>query len=295
LESGTNELEVMEFTICDQHFGINVAKIFRLVMFSTATITPMPNSNPFIEGVFKSSDEIITVVNLAAYMGLPPSANDERDILVITNFNKINSAFHIHDVSGIHRISWTDIEKPDKAIYGGEDGLATGIARYDNRLITIIDFEKIIADISPSAGIQLGDVDRLGAREKIAKPIMIVEDSTMLERVISESFERAGFGNIIYFQNGEEAWSGLKAFKYTGKPINEQICAVVTDIEMPRMDGHRLLKMIRDDNDLKNLPVFIFSSLITDEMRFKGETLGATGQVTKPDVADLIALIDKHI
>jgi len=295
LESGTNELEIMEFTISDRHFGINVAKVSRLVKFGSVEVTPMPNSNPFVEGVFKSSGEILTVINLGAYMGLPPSESEDRDILIITTFNKINSAFHIHNVNDIHRISWTDIEKPDSAIYGGAEGLATGIAQYDGRLITIIDFEKIITDISPSAGIQISEIGRLGDRAKTAKPVMLAEDSPLLERMIIEAIEKAGYMNVIRCDNGKEAWDRLQSFKSTGLPLFEQVSLLITDIEMPQMDGHRLLKLIREDAELRALPVIIFSSLINDDMREKGNLLGATAQISKPEIASLVELIDKHI
>ncbi len=293
LESGTNELEVMEFTIADRHFGINVAKVVEIMQYSK--VTPMPNSNPYVEGVFKPRDIIMTVINLASYMGLPPSENEDRDILIITNFNKMSSAFHVHTVEAIHRISWTDIEKPDSAIYGGEEGLATGIARFDNRLITIVDFEKIIVDISPQTGIQISEITRLGPRAISSKPVLIAEDSPLLERMLIESLEKSGYSNVICCTNGKEAWEKLTEFKETGKSINEQVACVITDIEMPQMDGHRLTKLIRSDEQLKHLPIIIFSSLINDEMRLKGQMLGATEQITKPEIGNLVTLIDKHI
>ena len=294
LESGTNELEVMEFTISNQHFGINVAKIIEIAKYSAYPVTPMPNSNPFVEGVFKHRDGVMTVINLAAYMGLPPSEDEVRDIIIITSFNKVNSAFHVHNVDEIHRISWTDIEKPDKAIYGGEEGLATGIAHCKDKLITIVDFEKILTDISPSSGIQISEVGKLGHRTKTMKPILTAEDSPLLERMILESLEKAGYINVICCANGKEAWDKLQSFKQTGLPIEEQVSIVITDIEMPQMDGHRLLKLIREDSDLKILPVIVFSSLISEEMHMKGEQLGATEQISKPEIGNLISLIDRH-
>ena len=295
LESGTNELGVMEFTIANQHFGINVAKVDTIMRYGQYEIIQMPNSNPFVEGVFKPRDEIMTVINLAAYMGLPPSEDDERDILIVTVFNKVKSAFHVHDVKEINRISWTAIEKPDKAIYGGEEGLATGIAHFDGRLITIVDFEKILTDINPMSGILVSEVNRFGTRDRSTKPIMIAEDSPLLERLIIESLEKAGFVNIICCENGKEAWDKLIEAKDTGIPIEDQVSMVITDIEMPQMDGHRLLKLIREDAVLKKLPVIVFSSLITDEMQQKGVTLGATAQLSKPEIANLINLIDQYI
>jgi len=295
LESGTNELELMEFTVAGQHFGINVAKVNEIIKYGLFPITPMPNSNPFVEGVFKPRDEIMTVVNLASYMGLPPSEDEEKDILIITTFNKVHTAFHVHNVEAIQRISWTLIEKPDAAIYGGEEGLATGIAKLEDRLITMVDFEKIIVDISPSSGIQISDLDNLGHRNKVSKPVLMAEDSPMLERLLLESLEKAGYVNVTCCHNGLEAWQKLVEAKKSGKPIEEQVSIVITDIEMPQMDGHRLLKQIREDPEMRKLPVIVFSSLITEEMYEKGKKLGATAQITKPEIASLVHLIDTHI
>lgn len=295
LESGTNELELMEFMVADGHFGINVAKVHEIIKFTVYPITPMPNANPFVEGIFKPRDKIMTVINLAAYMGLPPSEDTERDILIVTKFNNVETAFHVHDVKAIIKISWSDIEKPDKAIYGGEEGLATGIAKVEDRLITIVDFEKILVDISPASGIMISDIDQLGVREKSMKPVLIAEDSPLLERMILESLEKAGYVNVICCSNGKEAWNMLASFKQTGSALEEHVCILITDIEMPQMDGHRLLKLIKSDEYMSKLPVIVFSSLITDEMRHKGESLGATAQISKPEIANLVTLIDKHI
>ncbi|MDR3240409.1 MAG: chemotaxis protein [Clostridiales bacterium] len=292
LESGTNELEVIEFTIDNQYFGINVAKVEEILRYDP-NITPMPHSNTYVEGVFKPRDLIITIIDLAGYLGLPPSGNPENDILIITKFNKVSSAFHVHSVDAIHRISWRDIEKPDAAIYGGQEGVATGIARYENRLITIIDFEKIISDINPAAAIQLDEIDKLGEWAPRDKQLMVVEDSPLLQKMILKSLEKAGFSKITLCHNGEEAWSQLQNLKENGSIVN-QLGAVITDIEMPRMDGHHLLKLIRDDADLGVMPVIIFSSLIDEQMYEKGENLGATAQLTKPEIGNLVRLIDQH-
>lgn len=257
-------------------------------------VTPMPNSNPFIEGVFKPRNDIMTLINLPAYLGLPPSENGERDIYIITNFNKSNFAFHVHSVEEIHRISWENIEKPDSSIYGGSDGLATGIARIGDRLITIIDFEKIITDINPEAGIQLSEIDKLGDRPPSDKPILIAEDSPLLERMIVEALGKSGYSNVLCCTNGKEAWDLLESFKEQDKPISNFVTCVITDIEMPKMDGHRLTKLIRSDEKLKGLPIIIFSSLINEEMMEKGISIGATAQISKPEIGNLVHLIDRY-
>jgi len=258
------------------------------------TITPMPNSNPFVEGIFKPAGDIITVINLPAYLGLPASEDTARDIIITANFNKNVTAFHVHNVEEIHRISWEMIEKPDAAIYGGEEGLITGIARVGERLISIIDFEKILADINPQTGINLNDINYLAGRSAIAKPIMIAEDSPLLEKMLLEALGKSGYNNIIACMNGKEAWDRLEEIKQTGEDITKYVTCVITDIEMPQMDGHRLTKKIKEDPELKKLPVIIFSSLINEQMRLKGMEVGATAQISKPEISDLVELIDKY-
>lgn len=295
LESGTNELEIMEFTIAGELFGINVAKVREIMKISG--VKKMQHTHPAIEGIFKPRDEVLTVVDLATYLGLPHSENNERDIFIVTTFNRLNFAFHVHSVVGIDRISWTQIQKPDPIIYGGDDGIATGIAQCENRLITILDFEKIIAEISPQTGIQLADIDRLGPRERNEKPMLVVDDSMLLSRMITEALHRSGYNNTTQLNNGQEAWDFLKeardASVKDGDAIENRVACLISDIEMPQMDGHRLTKMVKGDPVLKKIPVILFSSLISEEMRVKGREVGADEQITKPEIAGLVNIIDR--
>lgn len=290
LESGTNELEIIEFTVADEIFGINVAKV-REIMVAQA-VKPMPNSHHVVEGVFKPRDEIITVINLAKYLDLPECENSGRDIFVVTHFNNLCFAFHVHTVVGIDRISWTAIKKPDKAVYGGQDGAATGIAEFQGRLITILDFEKIIAEISPESSIQVASIEQLGERHTSQKTILVAEDSMLLSKLIIESLHKAGYVSTIKTDNGQEAWDYLQEAKASGDPIKDHVACIVSDIEMPLMDGHRLTKLVKEDPVLKKIPLILFSSLISEEMRIKGKQLGADEQISKPEIGKLVGLID---
>ncbi|MDR1156720.1 MAG: chemotaxis protein [Oscillospiraceae bacterium] len=283
----------MEFTIAGNIFGINVAKVTEIMKY--APVKPMPNSHPDVEGVFKPRNMIITVIDLASYMRLSHRDDFERDMFIITNFNKMNVAFHVHTVEGIHRISWNEIEKPDSTIYGGQEGLATGIAKFHDRLITIIDFEKIVFDISPQSGIQMAEIQRLGPRERSEQPIIMAEDSTLLQKMMLEALDAAGYSNVMAFANGQEAWDALQALKTQDGAIRSKVSCVITDIEMPKMDGHRLTKLIKEDGELSQIPVIIFSSLIDEAMRLKGEELGANAQLSKPEIGKLVATVDEWI
>ena len=293
LESGTNELEIMEFTVGGELFGINIAKI-REIMRAQET-KRMPNSHNFVEGIFKQRGEVITVIDLAKCLNIERSENKSHDIFILTHFNKLNFAFRVESVVGIDRVSWENIKKPDKVIYSGEDSVATAIAEYKDRLITILDFEKIIADISPETSITLDRLDELGDRVESQKKILVTEDSMMLSNLIIGFLHKSGYKNTVKFNNGKEAWNYLTEAKESGLPISNYVSCIVSDIEMPLMDGHRLTKLIKTDDELKHIPVILFSSLISDELRIKGQEVGADEQITKPEIVELVNIIDRLI
>lgn len=290
LETGTNEIEIMEFTIDGNLFGINVAKVREIMM--SAPVRPMPHSHPAVEGIFKPRDIVITVVDLPKYLSGQEEEKHPKDLFIVTNFNKMHIAFRVHTVVGISRISWTDIQKPDKTVSGGPDGVATGIAQCGSNLVTILDFEKIVAEIAPQTSIQLSEVEDLGPRERSDKPIWVAEDSILLSQMIRTALTKAGYTNLSMFANGAELWEQLETLRGSDN-LCEQVALIITDLEMPQMDGHRLTKLIKDDSSLKQIPVIIFSSLITEEMRRKGKEVGADEQLSKPEIGHLISVIDQ--
>ncbi len=291
LESGTNEIEIMEFTIAGNLYGINVAKV-REIMFSEP-VKPMPHTNPSVEGIFKPRDLVITVINLPKYLG-ENGEKQEKDLFIVTNFNKMDIAFRVHTVIGISRISWVDIQKPDATISGGEgsESVATGIAQCGGQLVTILDFEKIVADIAPETSIQLSEIESMGPRERNQHPILIAEDSILLSHMIRDALGKAGYTNLKMFTNGLEMWEYLCDIK-KADTVDENAALIITDIEMPQMDGHRLTKLVKDDIMLRKIPLIIFSSLISDEMRVKGKHLGADEQLSKPEIGHLVSIMDQ--
>lgn len=291
LESGINEIEILVFSIKNSLYGINVAKVREIMKFEP--VIPIHLSNEHVEGIFKPRDKVITVIDLALHLGIEKSENPERDIFIITSFNNSEYAFHTHAVNGIYRISCTQLKKPDPVIFGGKEGVATGIVELDKNLITILDFEAIIAKICPETGLNILDIPNPGDIERKNKNILIAEDSTLLSKMIVESLHKAGYKDTVKTNNGQEAWDYLSNLINSGEDIKKHISCIITDIEMPLMDGHRLTKLIKADKGLKNIPLIIFSSLINDEMRIKGEELGADAQITKPEIGKLVEVIDK--
>ena len=290
LESGTNEIEIMKFTIQGEFYGINVAKVKEIMM--AEKVKAMPHAHPAVEGIFKPRDILITVIDLGFYLTNDYLDHKARDLFIVTNFNKMTVAFRVQSIEGISRISWKDIQKPDKTLSHGEEGVATGIAQCAGELVTILDFEKIVAEIAPETSIQISEVEQMGGRPLCDRPLLIAEDSILLQKMIDDSLERAGFTNVTNFNNGQEAWNYLRNLSHD-PDLYDKVSLVITDIEMPEMDGHRLTKLVKDDPRLKHLPVVIFSSLIDDQMRIKGEQLGADEQLTKPEIGNLVHVIDK--
>ena len=291
LETGTNELEILEFVISGNSYGINVAKITELMQIQE--VQKMPLSHPCVEGVFQPRSEVYTIVDLSSYLGLGLSENPEKDIFIITNFNHMNIAFHVHAVESIFRISWQDIEKPDSIIYGGQEGVVTGIAKVNDRIISILDFEKITFDISPETGIDLDEVKEYTGAERENIPVVVAEDSALLRKMLTEALHTAGYYNLVILNNGEEAWEHIRGIKASGATdIHSKVRCLITDIEMPKMDGHRLTKLIKSDPVLRDIPVVIFSSLIDENMQKKGLEVGADAQLSKPEIGNLVGVVD---
>ena len=290
LESGTNEIEIMQFTIFGELYGINVAKVREIMMADK--VKPVPHSHEAVEGIFKPRDILLTVINLPKYLTGDSGDKNERALFIVTNFNKMHIAFRVHTVVGISRISWEDIQKPDKTLTNGEDGVATGIAQCGGQLVTILDFEKIVAEIAPETSIQVDEIDRLGDRIPRDNRIILAEDSILLTKMIKDSLFRAGYSNLMNFNNGKEAWDYLSSIR-NEPDFYKRAALLITDIEMPEMDGHRLTKLVKDDEKMKRMPIIIFSSLINEEMRIKGKQLGANEQLSKPEIGRLVEVMDE--
>lgn len=288
LENGTNELEVLEFVVDGNSYGINVAKIREIIPYQT--ITPVPNAHPSVEGIFMPRDDMITAIDLRNC--LQRGQSNPGGLFIITSFNKLDIAFHVDSVIGIHRVSWVDIIKPGATVTTAEDGISTGIIKIDGKLIIILDFEKIITDINPETGLKVTEIDALGVREETSIPILIAEDSSLLRKLICDSLRKAGYDNIVKTENGEEAWEYITKCRDAGT-LDDDVKLLITDIEMPLMDGHRLTKLVKSDDTTKQIPVIIFSSLVNDEMRKKGEDLGADAQLSKPEIGNLVKVIDQ--
>ncbi|WP_305880090.1 chemotaxis protein [Sporosarcina sp. Marseille-Q4943] len=292
LESGTNELEIVEFQMGENRYGINVIKVKEIIL--PTPITVIPHAHPSIEGIIQLRGSVLPVIDMEKVMGLPETIGKNEGKYIVAAFNKQEVVFHVHEVTQIHRVSWNQIEKPAD-LYSGDSSQVIGVIKRENDMLLLLDFEKIVVDINPDSGIQVEQVRKLGVRERSNKKILVAEDSPLLRKLLSDTLTEAGYGNIEFFENGKDALGYLESLTVDGKKVSDEIQLVITDIEMPQMDGHHFTKRIRANNELAMLPVIIFSSLITDELKHKGISVGANDQVSKPEIAELVLKMDKHI
>lgn len=291
LQSGTNELEIVTFTVGENLFCINVLKVKEII--HPLEVTPVPDSNPAIEGVSQVRGEIMPVVNLARVMKLP-EIEPENTKFIITELNQMKIVFRVDEVHRIQRISWEQIEEPEKLSIGLEE-LAVGIVKLDGNLVLLLDYEKIIYEISGNADFAVTGEDRIARKvNREEKTIFIAEDSQMLRQLLEDTLHEAGYTNLQFFANGREAQEHIfKLLKEQKEQTFENVNLLITDIEMPQMDGHHLTKVIKEDEIGRELPVVIFSSLITEDLEHKGAGVGADAQVSKPNIHQLINILDE--
>lgn len=290
LESGTGELEILEFVINNKHYAINVIKVKEVV--EVDNLTELPDSHPAISGLILCRDEIITLIDLR-YILNGQKSEIIKSKVIICEFNKIKVAFNIDDIVAVHRIKWDTIVKPDDL---SANSLVIGNILLNNGIILLLDFEKIVTDINPSVGISEDKVIDINYKDRSNIKVMLVDDSPLIRKLLKETLAKAGFKNLKLFNDGRQALNYLCNLAENKKEcFIEDVQILITDIEMPQMDGHTLTRKIKEHTILHNLPVIIFSSLITEGLRHKGEEVGADEQLSKPEIGDLVKCIDKYI
>ncbi|MCY6369679.1 chemotaxis protein [Clostridium ganghwense] len=291
LESGTGEVEVLEFTVGSKHYAINVLKTKEILMLDN--ITKIPNVDPSVAGATLVRDDIITVIDLK--YTLEKQYNDtEKRMIILCEFNRTKVAFLVDKVLGIHRIGWDNIRKPDSI---AENSLVIGnILMGNNKILMLLDFEKIVMDIMESYGGYDKRIEKIQySKDRSDSKVIIAEDSRIIRKMLSDVLMEAGYSNLTFFDDGEQTLDYLRELlKEKGERFLENVDALITDIEMPQMDGHTLTRRIKEDNILRKLPVIIFSSLITDDLYHKGQAVGADAQINKPDIDKLVKLVDDY-
>ncbi len=292
LETGTNEVEILELFIDEGeytgYYGVNVAKVLEIIPLPPKIMRPPHLKGSFASGIFNHRDKIVALLDLATWLKRPRVENAQPKVL-ITEFNSTVTAFLVSGVTRIHRATWSDIRPLDGYTEGLSDSI-TGVIELENKLVFLLDLEKAISDLNPQLAISnpaqstadmvAGDYERI--------KVLHADDSLVIRNTLRRRLEENGAFTVHSVTNGDEAWSYLMALKQkcdaNGEPLSNFLDVILTDIEMPGMDGYHLCKRVKDDPELRSLPVVLFSSLITDKLFHKGEAVGADGQFSKPDM-----------
>lgn len=290
LESGTGELEIIEFIVNGNHYAINVVKVKEVIDMPKSGLTKLPDPKPEIAGLILCRDEILTLIDLKYIISKQITQNLGARVIVC-EFNKIKVSFNIDDIVGVHRIKWSEIRKPDDL---SENSLAVGNILLNEKVILMLDFEKIVTDICPSVGISEDRLITVDYKDRSGVKLILADDSALIRRLLKDTLTKAGFRNLKIFDDGKQAFDFLNGLvKEKGDNFTSEAQLLITDIEMPQMDGLTLTRKIKEDDTLRKLPVIIFSSLITKELRHKGESVKADAQLSKPEVSELVDTVDK--
>lgn len=282
LEAGTNELEVIEFYIDEgpergrSAFGINVAKVLEVI--ESPGLSPLPGApHPSFMGAIPLRGLVLPVIDLAVWLGLDRVPR-KNEIILVTRFNEHTTGFLATGVTLIHRVHWRDVEPPHPALARLPGNCITGLVRLEGRFIQLLDLEKIILEFDDTS---IGQAMPAPSDRRLRA--LVAEDSGIMRQMVRERLEAANF-EVTLAQNGQQA---LDILRDPGRPAPD---IVISDIEMPLMDGYTLTQTIKDDARLAATPVVLFSSLVTDDLRHRGQAVGADGQISKPQFANLASL-----
>lgn len=298
-ESGTTELEIVEFYIdetCEDcssyrsYFGVNVAKVLEIIR--KPKVTQLPSTpHPAVKGTFNLRSRIIPLIDLSIWLGKAMVENEAPKVIV-GEFNGITIAFLVSGVTRIHRLNWEQVEPPTGYVASFSANSFTGVIKFDDRIVLLLDMEKVIWDLNPSLAMREdpAGMTKVEPTDDLLYHALVVDDSGSMRALIVETLLRDGF-SVEQEINGQQAWARLLTIKQKaldeGKDVLELVNLVVSDIEMPAMDGHNFCKRIKDDPMLRDIPVVLFSSLINDKLHHKGVSVGADDQITKPELTQL--------
>ena len=287
LEAGTNELELLVFEVTGQLFAVNVAKVREARTLEHATFLPLfPDS---VEGMVRVRDTVVPAVDLHKYLwGSVQAGTRTGEKLLLLEFNNQLIAFRVAAVDRVHRVSWKEILPLPPGT--GQDVPVTGLVLLDGKIVVLLDFESIGVKLGISGSLQVSEhLATASIPAEIPCRLVFADDSALIRRMMHDTLERAGYQDVHIFADGQEAWDYVAelARHHTPESIRESVAAIITDIEMPRMDGLSLTKQVRQHPVLKDVPVILFSSLVSRDNEKKGRQVGATAQISKPKWEDL--------
>ena len=286
LEVGTNEFEVVEFIIRgskDHYFGINVAKVREIIKFPD--VIRVPEAHPAIVGTANVRNKIIPIINLAYWLNIKYDYDPSTAKVIITYFNLQYNGFIVDDITRIHRVTWADIKDYSSISDFQLANSVLGVVNINNRLVQLLDFEKIVSEINPNTKMVNVEIDYSKAEERSKKLVFLAEDSDVIRKLLVRNLESAGY-RVQAFENGQKLLNAVEK----GNPD-----IIVTDLEMPVADGTFLIKTLRATEKFKNTPIVVFSSLASEENEKKVIGIGANAFIGKPDMGIMIKTLDRLV
>jgi two-component system chemotaxis response regulator CheV len=296
LESGTNEVEIIELMVCGQSFGINVAKIVEITQFDPKITHKPPTTHPSVIGILDYRDAAPLLIDLDQHLYGRPS---QGQVVVVAELNNITAAFLVEDVDRIYRLTWAQIQ-PLPALVAGPHTPISSSVQIDGREVLLLDLENVLGDIIPDSQLDPSlletRADGEQAKQRSEIKLLFAEDSRFLRDLISRALSQAGYQIVASCVDGQFAWEALERLKaqaeQSGRPLTDFVDGLISDIEMPRLDGLTLCKRTKADPTLQQLPVLMFSSLINKQMAVKCDSVGADAYTSKPNVKQLLEMID---
>jgi len=309
LESGTNEVEILEFLLEGQPFGLNVHKVTAIEIFEPTRLTPLPETPPEIMGSLLFRDSTIPLIDASQVIGKESQENNDRPLVVTVEFNNFVCGLYVDGVNRIHRINWEQFEPLDMSFgrdlsFGHENMSVLGSIHVQDRDILILDIESIGARLFDGLSMEEIDDDHFDedgieeSEETVAErrakvPIMVAEDSPMIRCHMVQILQHAGYTNISVHENGKKALEHIEKMAAEGKDwVGRRLRLLVTDIEMPEMDGLTLCRRVKEMAGDRHLPVIMFSSLINQQMAQKCKSVGGDAWISKPQIGQLADTID---
>jgi len=304
LESGTNELEVVEFQVnlsdekgnlVPSYYGVNVAKVKEIIK-TPEKFSDVPKAHPAIVGVINLRGKIIPIVNLPQWLDKVDDGTTCKRV-IITEFNRILTGFMVHEVARIHRVSWTAVETPAGIMNQAEKECITGMVKFEDKILMMLDFERIVSEINPDMG-RANKIDIRKSSKRAGKTIFIAEDSAFVRKMMGDLLKTAGY-RVFMASNGREALTKLtdaaELARKTNRHINSYLNLIITDVEMPAMDGLHLVTNLKKHDVLRNVPVVVYSSLVTEENKRKWKSIGVDHFLSKPDMVKLVHHADRLV
>ena len=283
-EVGTNEWQVVVFFLGEQTFAINVDKTREILPWTGCR--SIPDAPSSMIGITSVRGEVLPLMDLRKHLGIASKVPLESSKIIIAEFNEIKLGFVVDSVERIYRINSEELDSSLTGTFLGEYVLY--VIKRDHRNVLLLDYEAIVQSINPSLSEryaldparartlteELGDLD--------AYRILVAEDSPLIRKQLQNVLSQGGFNNVVLVGDGKDAWDRLSE-------TPDGYSLLVTDVEMPRLDGLALTRRVKENAAMKSIPIVVFSSIMAKDIKIKAASVGAEAQITKPEINDLVS------